>query len=313
MPDVNKEHRQIEWDQSLVEDLRRLVQLAVAEDFGRGQDWTTVSLVHESVDASAAIVPREPGVIAGLNAGALVLDEMDCTATCKTLVEDGATVSPGEQVAILSGPAREILSAERTILNIVGYLSGIATQANAFAQKVAGTKARVYDTRKTLPGYRQLAKYAVRCGGGTNHRGGLNRAVLIKDNHIAFGNAERKDGDDVPGFTVADSVGLSRDFLKQSVENGDKMIVEIEVDTLEQLAKVLPTKPDIILLDNMKPSELSRAVKMRDDVATSVELEASGGVNLDTVAEIAATGVDRISVGALTHSVKNFDVGLDWL
>lgn len=309
---MNKEHLQVEWGKSLEEDLRRLVQLAVAEDFGRGQDWTTVSLVPDSVKASAAIVPREKGVIAGLSAGAIVLDEMDCKATCKTLVDDGSLVSPGQQVAILTGPAREILSAERTILNFMGYLSGIATQANRFAEKVAGTKARVYDTRKTLPGYRQLAKYAVRCGGGTNHRGGLHRAVLIKDNHIAFGNDERADGD-VAGFGVAESVDLSRNFLRESVENGSKMIVEIEVDTLEQLKQVLPASPDIILLDNMTLDELTQAVALRDAASCDAELEASGGVNLDTVAGIAATGVDRISVGALTHSVDNFDVGLDWL
>lgn len=310
---MKKEHLQVEWSQTLEEDLRRLVQLAVTEDFGRGQDWTTVSLVPDSVEASAAIVSREKGVIAGLGAGALVFDEMDCKATCQTLVEDGSVVSPGQQVAILAGPAREILSAERTILNFVGYLSGIATQASVFAEKVAGTKARVYDTRKTLPGYRQLAKYAVRCGGGTNHRGGLHRAVLIKDNHIAFGNHERADGDDVPGFRVAESVGLSRDFLRESVKNGSDMIVEIEVDTLEQFQQVLPAKPDIVLLDNMTLEQLASAVAMRDDAESATELEASGGVNLNTVADIAATGVDRISVGALTHSVTNFDVGLDWL
>lgn len=310
---MTREHLQIDWNDDVERDLRSLVQLGVVEDFGNGQDWTTVSLVPESVEASAAIVPREEGVIAGLPAGEVVFGEMECSATCKPLVADGTLVKPGQQVAILSGPAREVLSAERTILNFVGYLSGIATQASRFAALVEGTKAKVYDTRKTLPGYRALAKYAVRCGGGTNHRSGLHRAVLIKDNHIAFGNDELKDGDATPGFQVAEAVTLSRAFLQDSVANGKEMIVEIEVDTLDQLEQVLPSNPDIVLLDNMPPQKLQQAVKMRDDAAPTVQLEASGGVNLDTIAAIAATGVDRISVGALTHSVRNFDVGLDWL
>jgi len=310
---VNREHQQIEWDEQVEADLRRLVQLAVVEDFGNGQDWTTVSLVPTSVEASAAIVPREEGVIAGLQAAPIVLDEMECAAKCEPLVPDGTMVKPGQQVAILSGPAREILSAERTILNFVGYLSGIATQASHFAAKTGATKARVYDTRKTLPGYRRLAKYAVRCGGGTNHRGGLHKAVLIKDNHIAFGNDELADNDEVAGFGVAECVNISRKFLSESVDSGSEMIVEIEVDTIEQLEHVLPSNPDIVLLDNMDPTKLREAVAMRDKNAPNVELEASGGVNLETIADIAATGVDRISVGALTHSVRNFDVGLDWL
>lgn len=308
-----REHEQIDWNEDAETDLRRLIQLAVAEDFGNGQDWTTVSLVPDSVEASAAIVPREKGVIAGLPAGQIVFNEMECGATCRPLVEDGTVVKPGQQVAILSGAAREILSAERTILNFVGYLSGIATQAAKFAEQIRGTNAKVYDTRKTLPGYRRLAKYAVRCGGGTNHRSGLHRAVLIKDNHIAFGNDERADDDSIRGFQVAEAVTISRKFVTESVAKGADMIVEIEVDTLEQLEKVLPSQPDIVLLDNMPPEDLRKAVAMRNAQAPKVQLEASGGVNLDTIAAIAATGVDRISVGALTHSVRNFDVGLDWL
>ena len=308
-----REHEQIDWNEDAEGDLRRLVQLAVAEDFGNGQDWTTVSLVPDSVEASAAIVPREKGVIAGLPAGPIVFDEMECKATCKPLVEDGTVVEPGQQVAILAGPAREILSAERTILNVVGYLSGIATQAAKFAEQIGGTNAKVYDTRKTLPGYRRLAKYAVRCGGGTNHRAGLHRAVLIKDNHIAFGNDELKNDDSIPGFQVAEAVTISRKFIAESVDNGAEMIVEIEVDTIQQLEQVLPSLPDIVLLDNMPPEQLRKAVAIRDAQAPTVQLEASGGVNIDTISAIAKTGVDRISVGALTHSVRNFDVGLDWL
>jgi nicotinate-nucleotide pyrophosphorylase (carboxylating) len=200
-----------------------------------------------------------------------------------------------------------LLITERTILNFVGRLSGVATTTAAYVEKTKGTRATICDTRKTLPGWRRLQKYAVRCGGGTNHRLGLYDAVLIKDNHIAFGNEA------VAGaFGVAEAVQQARELVTASSQD-PHMVIEIEVDSLEQLALVLPAQPDIVLLDNMTTEQLELSVAMRDDGFQDVLLEASGGVRLDAVPAIAATGVERISVGALTHSAPNFDVGLDWM
>lgn len=305
---MGKEHEQLTWNDQVEAEMRGLVRLAVIEDLEGSQDWTTVSLVPDTVPAKATIVSRDHGVIAGLPAAAAVLDEMKCTATCELLLSDGDRLEPATPVAILTGPAREILTAERVILNTMCRLSGIATLAARFVEQVAGTKAKVYDTRKTTPGWRRLEKYAVKCGGGTNHRGGLNRAVLIKDNHIAFGNSV----DGQSRFSVAESVEKARDFVRANAPNGDSMIIEIEVDSLEQLAAVLPVHPDIVLLDNMSPEQLSKAVSMRNEAGVDVELEASGGINLTTIKSVAETGVDRISVGALTHSAPNLDLGLDW-
>ena len=185
-------------------------------------------------------------------------------------------------------------------------LSGIASQAATYVEKVAGTKAKVYDTRKTTPGWRWLEKYAVRCGGGTNHRGSLNRAVLIKDNHIAFGNS----AEDQDSFTIAQSLDRARAYVAEHAPDGQSMIIEIEVDSLEQLEEVLPNRPDIVLLDNMKPEQLSAAIELRDQLAPAVELEASGGVNLTTIRSIAETGVDRISVCLLYTSPSPRDATL---
>ena len=305
---MGKEHEQIVWNEAVEHELRQIVRLAVAEDLGRQQDWTTVSLVRESEKAVAYIVSRETGVIAGLPAGPAVLDEMECEVEFTKLVEDGDSVVPQQRVAEIRGAARDILTSERIILNLIGRLSGIATLTSKYVAEISPTKARIYDTRKTTPGYRLLEKYAVKCGGGTNHRAGLHRAVLIKDNHIAFGHNEQ----DEDSFGVAESVEKARQFVREVAPDGDKMIIEIEVDSLEQLERVLPTNPDIVLLDNMSADRLREAVALRDEIGQGVELEASGGINLATVAGIAQSGVDRISSGALTHSAPNFDVGLDW-
>ncbi|HEY2412634.1 MAG TPA: carboxylating nicotinate-nucleotide diphosphorylase, partial [Pirellulaceae bacterium] len=205
---------------------------------------------------------------------------------------------------------------ERIVLNVLGRLSGIATLTRQYVDAVAGTKARIYDTRKTTPGWRRLEKYAVHCGGGHNHRTGLFDAILIKDNHLALG---REEGG-ASAFSPAEAVRTARDFLAQQIA-GDvprgapdpAMMVEVEVDSLEQLRQVLPEKPDIVLLDNMDIDQLREAVKIRDSGESNAELEASGGINLQTVAAVAATGVERISSGALTHSAVSLDVGLDWL
>jgi nicotinate-nucleotide pyrophosphorylase (carboxylating) len=225
-------------------------------------------------------------------------------------IADGTTVSAGARLALLAGPARNLLTIERLILNIVGRLSGIASLTRRYVDAVAGTKAQIYDTRKTMPGWRRLEKYAVRCGGGRNHRLGLFDAVLIKDNHLRVG-AEARGGQH---FTPDEAVRRAKQFLASAFpDRPEPMIVEVEVDTLDQLREVLPERPDIVLLDNMSLDELRTAVGMRDAAAPHVELEASGGIRLETVGQIARAGVDRISVGALTHSAAWFDVGLDWL
>ena len=304
-----KEFQQIEWDDAVAEDCRQIVRLAVREDLARKFDWTTLALVSSGTTATAAIVSRAAGVIAGLPAVDLAISEMDVALRLSMKLEDGARVSAGQTVAVLAGPARSMLTAERILLNLLGRLSGIATLTRKYVDAVAGTHARIYDTRKTTPGWRRLEKYAVRCGGGNNHRTGLFDAILIKDNHLALGAA----GVEGERLTPAGAVERARKFVQSMAPGGSSaMIVEVEVDTLEQLDDVLGAAPDFVLLDNMSTDALRQAVGRRDAVAKTVELEASGGVDLDTVAAIAATGVDRISVGALTHSAAALDVALDW-
>jgi nicotinate-nucleotide pyrophosphorylase (carboxylating) len=305
-----RDFQQIEWDAAVQEDCRQLVRLAVREDLERLYDWTTVALVGSDARGRAAVVARRPGVICGLNAAAIVLAEMDAQTVWQPAVEDGAIVAAGAQLATIAGPARTLLTAERTLLNFVGHLSGVSTLTKQYVDTVVGTRARIYDTRKTTPGWRRLEKYAVRSGGGHNHRTGLFDAILIKDNHLAWGaGADRQSR-----FTPAEAVRRARDFLAQLIPGDPRaeMLVEVEVDTLDQLDEVLPAGPGIVLLDNMPVENLAAAVRRRDQVDPRVELEASGGVNLSTVRGIAETGVDRISVGALTHSAEWFDVGLDW-
>ncbi len=309
---MSKEFHQSQWDALIEDDCRRLVRAAVLEDLDRGQDWTTVALVPMDVVGRAVMVARANGVVAGLPAAQLVIDEMDRQLAFQPLVADGTLVERGTLLANIEGPARSLLTVERPMLNFVGHLCGIATLAKRFVDAVAGTKAKIYDTRKTTPGWRRLEKYAVRQGGGKNHRTGLFDAILIKDNHLAMGG-------ELVGqshFTPVEAVRQARQFLAENFPDGDerrKMIVEIEVDSLSQLEQVLSARPDIVLLDNMTPDTLRQAVKLRDAEAPEVQLEASGGVSLETVTAIAATGVDRISAGALTHSAVWFDVALDWL
>lgn len=320
---VNKDFTQLVWDERLDDDCRQLVRLAVREDLDRFWDWTTVILVPRESRGAARIVARHRGVVAGLRAAQCAFDEMQVDVTCETVVDDGQPVEPGQTVATLRGSARDLLTSERIALNFLGRLSGIATLTSQYVAQIVGSKARLYDTRKTTPGWRRLEKYAVRCGGGHNHRTGLFDAVLIKDNHLAFGApvaqaataSQFAGGQSSEGrqFSPAEAVRRARGHLR---EHGGPAfadaIVEVEVDSLEQLRQVLPESPDIVLLDNMTPAMLRQAVQLRDEIGLVVELEASGGVNLGTIREIAFTGVDRISVGALTHSAIGFDLGLDW-
>ena len=306
---MSKDFCQIEWDRALEDDCRQIVRLAVREDLDRGCDWTTVALVDEEQRGRASIVAREDGVIVGLRAGNVLLDEMHADIRLQPRATDGDQVTAGSAVAQLDGSARDLLTCERPLLNMIGRLSGIATLTRKFVRHVQGAGARIYDTRKTTPGWRRLEKYAVRCGGGRNHRVGLFDAVLIKDNHLLATRSAQ--------LELGDAVSRVRQFLSHQASPGTgrqaaEVLIEIEVDTLEQLRRVLPTKPDIVLLDNMTCDQLRAAVTLRNELAVGVELEASGGVNLQTVREIAQTGVERISAGALTHSAHTLDVGLDW-
>jgi nicotinate-nucleotide pyrophosphorylase (carboxylating) len=298
---------QHDWNSAIEDDLRQIVRLAVREDLDRFHDWTTLALVSADQQGRAAIVVRKPGVIAGLRALPIVIDEMHAAIDVEPIAADGDEIPPGDAVANLAGSARDLLVCERPLLNLLGHLSGIATLTRKFVVQTAGTRAKIYDTRKTTPGWRRLEKYAVRCGGGMNHRAGLYDAVLNKDNHLALAAAE--------SITPADAVRRARTFLAETASQRDAvaMLVEIEIDRLEQLDAVLAAGPDIVLLDNMRPELLRNAVARRDALSPAIELEASGGVNLDTVRAIAETGVDRISVGEITHSAPALDVALDWL
>lgn len=300
-----QDFHQFTWDDALQQDCQTLVRLALAEDLNGQQDWTTVSLVPADRKGRADIVARESGIAAGMSAIEIVLAEAQAELDVTKFFKDGETFAAKTKLATLSGSVRDLLTVERTLLNLLGRLMGISTLTGQFAREVAGTKARVYDTRKTMPGWRRLEKYAVHCGGGRNHRSGLFDAVLIKDNHLA----QRAGSSLGSPADAAAAVVEARQFLDSQTL---VIPIEVEVDSLEQLAAVLPTKPDIVLLDNMPPTALREAVAMRDKIAPQVELEASGGVRLDTIREIASTGVERISVGALTHSACVLDIGLDW-
>jgi len=294
-----RDFQQITWDKRVEEDCRTLVRLAALEDLDQQQDWTTVALVPAEHVGSADVVAREAGVVAGIAAVALVLDEMQAQVTVDLAVGDGDAVAAGTVLARLHGKVRDLLTCERTVLNLLARLMGVATLTRQYVEEVQETAAQIYDTRKTTPGWRRLEKYAAQCGGARNHRTGLFDAILIKDNHLAQAAAN-----------PADAVDRARQFL-QTNSLAD-LLLEIEVDTLEQLAAVLPAQPDIVLLDNMSPATLREAVEMRNKRAAQVQLEASGGVRLEILQEIAATGVERISVGALTHSARSLDIGLDW-
>ena len=298
----------VEWDATTIDDCRQLIRLGVREDLRNGFDWTTVSLVDESRRGRAAFVAREDGVACGLQAAALAIEETGSDLLFDSEIADGDRVVAQQTLATVSGQARDILTIERLMLNLLGRLSGVATKTASYVQEIEGTNAHVYDTRKTTPGWRRLEKYAVRCGGGRNHRCGLNDAVLIKDNHLALSRQAN--------LTPAESVLVVRKFLEgwqRPASPLADMLIEIEVDKLEQLKNVLAVAPDIVLLDNMSPDLLQQAVALREQLSPETQLEASGGITHQTIRVVAETGVERISVGGLTHSAVNFDIGLDWL
>lgn len=307
-----RDFQQHSWDEQTIDHCRQLIRLAVREDLDGEHDWTTVSLVPREATASADVVARQEGVLVGIQAAELICEEMNLQAQWQPRVSDGELVAPGQVVASLSGSARDLLTAERTILNFLGRLSGVATLTRQYVDALTGLPARLYDTRKTAPGWRRLEKYAVRCGGGHNHRTGLYDAILIKDNHLALGSQLAAN----ERFTPANAVNHTREFVRQMQQAvatpGKELLIEIELDRLDDFEAVLAAGPDIVLLDNMPLEMLRDAVARRNAAASPTQLEASGGVRLETVRAIAETGIDRISCGALTHSAVNFDVALDW-
>ena len=370
-----QDFEQLHWSSKIEEAALPLIRLALQEDLNGQRDWSTwIATTHylgsggpmnaepqEPADPNASlakIVCRETGVVCGLKLLPIIQTELadyfrqvgnDAAATetqagrWRLTGSDGDRVESGTVVARWEGPAATLLTMERTVLNFLGHLSGIATQTRHFVDAVTGTSTEIYDTRKTTPGWRLLDKYAVHCGGGRNHRLGLYSAVMLKDNHLATGTntslhsegcasesslipeaktaslATATATDPIPGPVAIDRlkslIAHGRQLIQQARDSGEldsDLIFQVEVDSLAQLATVLQTDVDLILLDNMTLHELRQAVTMREASGRAIPLEASGGVTLANVAKVAGTGVDRISVGALTHSLTNLDLGLDW-
>ncbi|HAH46388.1 MAG TPA: carboxylating nicotinate-nucleotide diphosphorylase [Planctomycetaceae bacterium] len=277
-----------------------LIKLALEEDLQQTGDLTCQAMIDPSDQAEIQIVARQQGILAGSPITSLIFNELDRTVTCTHHLSDGDTLEPGSVVTTCAGPLASILIGERTVLNFLTHLCGVASLTARYVKAVSGTNATILDTRKTLPGWRVLEKYAVAAGGGTNHRMGLYDGVLIKDNHLA-GWASR---------TTQPTIAAAIQQARESV-NGQKPI-EVEVDTLDQLADALQAKPEIVLLDNMSPEIMKQAIEMRNANSPSTLLEASGGITMESIRSVAETGVERISVGALTHSVISLDLGFDW-
>ena len=267
---------------------RELIERAIAEDLQGGEDVTSTSTIAKDAISTADFVARKAGVLAGIEMLKATLEEVGLS-DIDVVMQDGEAIAAGDVLLTVTGNTRAILLAERTALNFVGHLSGIATETSKWVSEVAGTKCLIRDTRKTTPGYRQLEKYAVRMGGGTNHRMSLSDAALIKDNHIA----------------AAGGVSQAFSAVRSAYPTAP---IEIEVDTLDQLREVLPLKPDLILLDNMSPALCAEAVAIVDG---TTKLEASGGISLENARAYADSGVDYIAIGALTHSAAVLDIGLD--
>ncbi len=270
--------------------VKKLVKDALAEDWGRSGDVTSQAVIPKAARAHAVIRAREHGVLAGMDLVEAAFLASRSGLEITRHIKDGDTLAAGDDVATIKGPARALLAAERVALNYLGHLSGIASKTAHLVGLVAHTKAKICDTRKTTPGLRAAEKYAVRAGGGANHRFGLDDAILIKDNHIAVAG------------------GIGEALYAAQAEAGHMLAIEIEVDTLAQLEEALAANARIVLLDNMSPNQLSEAVKI---TAGRAVLEASGRVSEDTVVGIAESGVDYISVGAITHSALTLDLGLD--
>jgi nicotinate-nucleotide pyrophosphorylase (carboxylating) len=275
-----------------------LIDFALTEDLGDDSDVTSRATIPDGLKGRAAFVARSPGILAGIEAAERVCLRVDHKLRFAAIRSDGYRVGTNETFATVEGAMRSILMAERTALNFLQRLSGVATLTRQYVDAVAGLPVQIVDTRKTTPGWRLLEKYAVRMGGGTNHRMGLFDMVLIKDNHLA---------------AIKPKDTAIREAVEAARSEFPTLPVEVEVESLEQLDQALAARPDIVLLDNMLLDQMKEAVRRRDVIAPAVKLEASGGVNLHTVRPIAETGVDRISVGALTHSAKALDIALDYI
>ena len=271
--------------------LEPLVRAALLEDLGRAGDLTSDAIVPATARAETALVARQAGVVAGLDLAALAFRLVEPAIEIRVERPDGSRLAPGDRIATVAGPARGMLTAERVALNFLGHLSGVASATATLVEAVRGHKARICCTRKTMPGLRAVQKYAVRAGGGVNHRFGLDDAVLIKDNHVAAAG------------------GIRPAILAARAGVGHLVKIEVEVDTLAQLDEALAVGIDAVLLDNMKPDQLAEAVRMIDGRAIA---EASGRITPATAPAIAASGVDLISAGWLTHSASALDIGLDW-
>ncbi len=283
-----------------LESLQPLLTLALEEDIGPGDLTSNVLINHDTV-GEAELVTKADGVVAGLFCIQPMFNRVDSRLQFQPKVEDGERVKTDDALGRIRGPVRPLLTVERTLLNFLQALSGIATLTAKFVQAAAGTQAIILDTRKTTPGWRYLEKYAVRMGGAVNHRTGLHDGVLIKDNHLAVRAPQHV------GETIAELIREARQRISPEIP------IQVEIESIEYLEEILAAEPDVVLLDNMKPAALREAVRRRDHLFGNKgpALEASGGVTLRNVGTIAATGVDRISVGALTHSAPNLDVSLE--
>jgi nicotinate-nucleotide pyrophosphorylase (carboxylating) len=271
--------------------LNELIDRALAEDLGPDGDVTTLATIPAELAGSADLVPRQSGVLAGIGVAAAVFTRVSAgRARVEVLVADGSRVRPGDVLATVRGPMRDLLTAERTALNLLGHLSGVATATRAWVDAVAGTGAVIRDTRKTMPGLRALEKYAVRCGGGQNHRMSLSDAALIKDNHVA----------------AAGGIVAAFELVRARFPG---LALEVEADTVAQARDVIDAGANLVLLDNMEPADLVAAVAYGHE--HGIKLEASGGLTLDRARMVAETGVDYISIGALTHSAAVLDIGFD--
>jgi len=289
-----------------IEACSRLVALALAEDLGTAGDLTSQAVIPEDLEGQAVFVSREAGVLAGLQAAEMVCRAVDSTLEFEVVRRDGEVVGKGKLIARLSGAMQSILAAERTALNFLQHLSGIATLTRRYVDAVAGAppdgkNPQILATRKTIPGWRLLAKYAVQCGGGLRHRSGLHDGVLVKDNHLAA------------LADATDPIATAIAAVRAAHTPGSGVFVEVEVDSLEQLDRALLTDVHAILLDNMSLDQMRDAVDRRNAVSPGITLEASGGITLSNVRAVAETGVDRISVGALTHSAPALDIALDYV
>ncbi len=286
--------------------IKELVQLAIREDIGTG-DITSKLFIPEGSKSDGTLIAKEAGIIAGLPVAAYVLSQIDKDLLLTANIEEGARVEKGAVVASVKGLTLSLLSAERLVLNFLQRLSGIATTTNKFTKKINGYNAQILDTRKTIPGWRYLEKYAVKIGGGANHRMGLYDQILIKDNHLKIMEAEKENGD------------ISLLVKKAREQTANEVLIEVEVEDLSQIKDVVDANVDIILFDNMIPVKIKEAVEMvkafennrNPEIGRSILTEASGNITIDNVEEYAKTGIDRISVGMITHSTKALDISFD--